>query len=105
MEDSIWSLLRDPHVSSRWSLVGSGGKLCPASCKLARILGPDKHVPQSPRWLLTRDRDEEALKSLRLLRKGAFTEEEIIAEFKSIQKAISTTIKKGSFMDMFRGST
>lgn len=59
---------------------------------------------QSPRWLLTRDRQEEALKSLKLLRQGAYTDEEINSEFEDMQRAINTTIKKGSFMDLFRGS-
>ncbi|RSL96403.1 hypothetical protein CEP52_011509 [Fusarium oligoseptatum] len=58
----------------------------------------------SPRWLLTRDRQEEALKSLKLLRQGAYTEEEINSEFEDMQRAINTTIKKGSFMDLFRGT-
>ncbi|RSM07177.1 hypothetical protein CDV31_008729 [Fusarium ambrosium] len=58
----------------------------------------------SPRWLLTRDRQEEALKSLKLLRQGAYTEEEINSEFEDMQRAINTTIKKGNFMDLFRGT-
>ncbi|OLN95876.1 Hexose transporter HXT15 [Colletotrichum chlorophyti] len=61
-------------------------------------------VPESPRWLLTRDRHEDALTSLRLLRQGAYTEEEILTEFDKIQKAINNTTKKGNFMDMFRAT-
>ncbi|KAF4981677.1 hypothetical protein FZEAL_2564 [Fusarium zealandicum] len=61
-------------------------------------------IPESPRWLLTRDRHEEARRSLQLLREGAYTDEEIESEFLEIQKAISATVKKGTFMDLFRGT-
>jgi hypothetical protein len=62
-------------------------------------------IEQSPRWLLTLDRQEDALKSLRLLRQGAYTEEEIQQEHSAIQAALNNTVKKGSFFDMFRGSS
>ncbi|KAM5368937.1 hypothetical protein ACJZ2D_009246 [Fusarium nematophilum] len=61
-------------------------------------------IPESPRWLLTRDRPDDAIKSLRLLRRGAYTDDEIESEFQNMQKAINTTVKKGTFMDMFRGT-
>ncbi|KAF4443542.1 hypothetical protein F53441_11397 [Fusarium austroafricanum] len=61
-------------------------------------------IPESPRWLLTRDRQEDALKSLRLLRQGAYTDEEIEREFQQMQDSLSKTIKKGNFMDMWRGT-
>ncbi|KAL9574580.1 hypothetical protein ACKAV7_001445 [Fusarium commune] len=60
-------------------------------------------IPESPRWLLTRDRQEDALKSLRLLRQGAYTDDEIEHEFREMQNALNNTFKKGSFMDMWRG--
>lgn len=53
---------------------------------------------------MTRDRQEDALKSLRLLRQGAYTEDEIEHEFREMQNALNNTVKKGSFMDMWRGS-
>lgn len=53
---------------------------------------------------MTRDRQEDALNSLRLLRQGAYTEDEIEHEFREMQNALNNTVKKGSFMDMWRGS-
>ncbi|CCT62829.1 related to RGT2-Sensor of high external glucose concentrations [Fusarium fujikuroi] len=61
-------------------------------------------IPESPRWLLTRDRQEDALNSLRLLRQGAYTEDEIEHEFREMQNALNNTVKKGSFMGMWRGT-
>ncbi|KAF4967299.1 hypothetical protein FSARC_5129 [Fusarium sarcochroum] len=61
-------------------------------------------IPESPRWLLTRDRQEDALKSLRLLRQGAYTDQEIERELQEMQNSINKTIKKGSFLDMWRGT-
>ncbi|KAF4951908.1 hypothetical protein FGADI_7130 [Fusarium gaditjirri] len=48
-------------------------------------------IPESPRWLLTRDRQEDALKSLRLLRQGAYTEDEIEHDFQKMQNALDNT--------------
>ena len=70
----------------------------------SQLLKAFANILQSPRWLLTRDRQEEALKSLRLLRQGAYTDEEIEHELQEMQKSINKTVKKGSFMDMWRGS-
>ncbi|KAH7180702.1 hypothetical protein DER46DRAFT_631456 [Fusarium sp. MPI-SDFR-AT-0072] len=53
-------------------------------------------IPESPRWLLTRDRQEDALKSLRLLRQGAYTDDEIEHEFREMQNALNNTFKKGT---------
>ncbi|KAL6353639.1 hypothetical protein LRP88_14137 [Fusarium phalaenopsidis] len=78
-------------------------ELVPAEAR-GFVVGTYQSGLYSPRWLLTRDRQEEALKSLKLLRQGAYTDEEINSEFEDMQKAINTTIKKGSFMDLFRGT-
>ncbi|KAF4339615.1 RGT2-Sensor of high external glucose concentration [Fusarium beomiforme] len=60
-------------------------------------------IPEPPRWPLTRDRQEDALSSLRL-RQQAYTEEEIQHKFQEMQNALNKTVKKGTFMDMWRGT-
>lgn len=46
-------------------------------------------LPESPRWLVLKDRREDALKMLRELREGKFTEHEIEQEFLAIEAACS----------------
>lgn len=58
---------------------------------------------QSPRWLIMKDRPEEALHSLRRLRQGKFSDLEIEAELKMIHAGINQEHEKGTFKDMFRG--
>ncbi|KAI0018645.1 sugar transporter [Xylariomycetidae sp. FL0641] len=60
-------------------------------------------IPESPRWLVLKDRHEAALQSLRLLRQGKFTDDEIQAEFEFIREGIAQEHEKGTFLDMFRG--
>ncbi|KAJ9639278.1 hypothetical protein H2204_003889 [Knufia peltigerae] len=60
-------------------------------------------VPESPRWLAMKDRPEAALESLRKLREGKFTEDEIKAEFQVIIAGLQLQHEKGTFFDMWKG--
>jgi MFS family permease len=60
-------------------------------------------IPESPRWLLQRNRAEEAKASLQKLRKGAFTEEEIDNEFRELEFALETGLEQGRFIELFQG--
>ncbi|OAL33785.1 hypothetical protein AYO20_06961 [Fonsecaea nubica] len=59
---------------------------------------------ESPRWLLVRERSEEALESLRLYRQGKFTEEEIMEEYRDqVAMIVAVTNDKGTFKEMWQG--
>ncbi|KIX06960.1 uncharacterized protein Z518_04936 [Rhinocladiella mackenziei CBS 650.93] len=60
-------------------------------------------VPESPRWLIMKDRPEQAMQTLRKLRRGKFSDDEIAAEFQMILAGINQEHEKGTFVDMFRG--
>ena len=51
-----------------------------------------------------KDRNEDAMKVLRQLREGKFTEQEIAAEFAMILDRTHNTVVQGSFMDIWRGT-
>lgn len=59
---------------------------------------------QSPRWLLIKDRPKEAMRVLRLLREGKFTDEQIETEYATIVNALQNTVAQGSFKDIWRGT-
>ncbi|KAF9891506.1 hypothetical protein FE257_003973 [Aspergillus nanangensis] len=61
-------------------------------------------MPESPRLLLMRDRPEKAFESLRKLRIGRFTDEEINQEFRELQDTINLTVDRGHWTEMFQGS-
>ncbi|RVX65996.1 hypothetical protein B0A52_09922 [Exophiala mesophila] len=62
-------------------------------------------MPESPRWYLVRDRQEEALAALRKYREGRFTEEEIMEEYATQVAMINmTTQDRGTFREMLQGT-
>ncbi|BGO95227.1 hypothetical protein NBRC10512_002983 [Rhodotorula toruloides] len=65
------------------------------------------YMPESPRWLATHDRHDEALKSLRKIRGSNFSEAELQAELDIIVEAIRVEreVQAGAtFLDIFRGT-
>lgn len=62
-------------------------------------------IPNSPRWLLSKDREEEAVASLRRLRSKAEVEAgHCEAEIAAIKEALQEHVHKAPWWDMLRGS-
>lgn len=60
-------------------------------------------VPESPRWLLAKDRHEEAIVSLRRLRKKGAPETEILEEIEFLRHA-NANVGKGTWAEVFNKS-
>lgn len=60
-------------------------------------------IPESPRWLLRKDRVEDAWTNLRKLREGAFSEEQMEAEFRELRTSLEMEVEQGRFVELFQG--
>ncbi|KAI3546698.1 sugar transporter [Colletotrichum abscissum] len=60
-------------------------------------------IPESPRWLLLRDRVEEARKAHHLLREGTMSENDISNEFAKIQQSLLDEPEQGRTKELFQG--
>lgn len=62
-------------------------------------------IPSSPRWLLSKDRDEDAKHALRRLRPKANAENgDCDAEIQAIKEALQEHVHKGPWLDLVRGN-
>ncbi|KAE8383054.1 general substrate transporter [Aspergillus bertholletiae] len=60
-------------------------------------------IPESPRWLLQQGCVEESKASLRQLRQGCFTPEQIQGEFHELQTVLEQEVEKGHWADLVKG--
>ncbi|KAK1720215.1 hypothetical protein CaCOL14_005865 [Colletotrichum acutatum] len=60
-------------------------------------------IPESPRWLLLRDRVEEARKAHHLLREGTMSDDDIAHEFSKIQQSLLDEPEQGRTKELFQG--
>ncbi|KAL9564658.1 hypothetical protein ACKAV7_011110 [Fusarium commune] len=61
-------------------------------------------IPEFPRWLLTKDRTEEARAALGKLREGKETEAEIDENFAALQYALEHEPEQGIYLELFQGN-
>ncbi|KAH7303485.1 general substrate transporter [Stachybotrys elegans] len=60
-------------------------------------------IPESPRWLLTKNKPEEARIALGKLRGGVLTEAEIDEQFASLSYALDNEPEQGKYVELFQG--
>ncbi|KAL8282209.1 hypothetical protein RB597_009758 [Gaeumannomyces tritici] len=67
------------------------------------VMGMIFFIPESPRWLLTKDRSEEARASLAKLRGGVLSGDEIDEQFEALRLALDNEPEQGKFKELFQG--
>jgi MFS transporter, SP family, sugar:H+ symporter len=58
---------------------------------------------QSPRWLLTKDRVEEAHAALKKLRQGTIADAEIDEQLANLKYALEQEVEQGNYLELFQG--
>lgn len=88
------------HNDSAWRIPVGLFYVCPSI-----IVVLINFVPESPRWLVLKGRHEEALESLRRLRQGKFTPEEIEDQYAEITAAVKDgESQQSSWFELFQGT-
>lgn len=59
-------------------------------------------IPESPHWLLTKDRPKEARASLAKLRAGVLSDSEINEQFEVLRVALANEPDQGKFKELFQ---
>lgn len=102
-------LVRGLPPTLTWSvyLLTSGAAIIVQVSPPVMLLTAVFFIPESPRWLLQKQRREEALQALAYARHGSMSEEAVLNELRLIEVAMQEereNHRATSFLDCFRGS-